>query len=116
MNKYIRRCERLFREHKLPNKVRTLYAKARYPTPSGLKEKLEKLDKPREQFMKNAEKKCRKRRMGEVDFSPEVMTWKKQRDVWKAVIRWQKGAKLNRPIIKRRARVCGIQSPLSAVF
>ena len=63
--------------------------------------------------MKNAENKCSKRSMGGVDFSPEVMVWKKRRDAWDSVIRWHKGLWLNHAIIKRRANACGIQRPLS---
>ena len=67
-----------------------LYISARYPTPPGFTEKLIKLDKGREQYMNNAETKCRKRRMVRVNFSPEVTVQKKRRVVWNSVIRWHK--------------------------
>ena len=85
---------------------------ARYPHPPRSTEKLHKLDKEREQCMKNAENKCSKRRMGGVDFSPEVIVWKNRSYVWNSVIRCHKGAKINRAIIKVRAKACGIQRPL----
>ena len=42
--------------------------------------------------MNNSGEKFRKRRMGGVDFSPEVILQKKRKDVWNLVIRWHKEA------------------------
>ena len=39
----------------------------------GSQKKIHKLDKEREQYMNNTEKKCRKRRIGGVDLYPEVI-------------------------------------------
>ena len=86
---------------------------ARYPPHPKFTEKLHKLVNEREKYMKNSEKKCSKRRMGGVELSPEVIVWKKRRDVWNLLIRLHKGVLINRVIIKRRSKVCGIQRPLS---
>ena len=59
--------------------------------------------------MNNAEKKFSKRRMGGVNFSQEVLVWKKRRDVWNSVIRCHKGEWINREIFKRRSKACGVQ-------
>ena len=63
--------------------------------------------------MKNIEKSLRKRRMGGIDFYPEVILWKKRRNVWKSVNIWHNGDCINLKIIKRREKACGIQRPLS---
>ena len=70
------------------------------------------MNKEREQYTKNSEKECRERRMGGVDFSLEVIVWKKRRDLWNSVIRYHKGAWINRAITKIREKACGIQRPL----
>ena len=66
--------------------------------------------------MKKVENKCRKKRMGGVEFSPEVIVWKNIRYVWNTVIRWHKGVWINRTIIKHRSNVCVIQQPLSIIL
>ena len=68
--RYLQKCKTLFQEHNVYSKTKGLYILARYPPPTGFTEKIHKLDKYWEQYMKNAENKCRKRRMGVVDFSP----------------------------------------------
>ena len=68
--RYLQKYETLFQEHNVYSKTKGLYILARYPPPTGFTEKIHKLDKYWEQYMKNAENKCRKRRMGVVDFSP----------------------------------------------
>ena len=79
--RYLQKCETIFQEHNVYIKSRGIYILASYSTTTGLTEKINKLDKERDQYMKNAKKKCRKRRMGEVDFSPEVIVLKKRKDV-----------------------------------
>ena len=103
-----------FTIHRIHEKTAALYRQACYPPPPGFQEAVESLDRIRHQLMINAEKKCRKRRMGEVDFSPGVMVWQKRRDVWRDVVKHKLGGRINRGILARRARACGILSPLSA--
>ena len=71
---------------------------ARYPPHPKFTEKLHKLVNEREKYMKNSEKKYRKSSMGGVDLFTEVILCKNRRDVWNSVIRWHKGAWLNRAI------------------
>ena len=72
---YIQKCKTLFQEHKFYSKARRIYTSKRYPPPIGFTGKLQKLDNDTEQYTKNAENKCSKRRMGGVNFSPEVIVW-----------------------------------------
>ena len=115
-SRYLQKCEKLFHKHKMYIKARRLYLSVSYPTLPGFTVKIHKLDHEREQYMKNAENKCRKRRMGGVDFSPEVIVWKKRRDVLNSVIRWHKETWLNRTILKIMAMACGIQRPTSTIL
>ena len=62
-NWYLQKCETLFQVHNVYIKARGVYISARYPPPPGFTEKLHKVDKERDQYMKNAENKCRKRRI-----------------------------------------------------
>ena len=89
---------------------------ARYPPPPEFIRNLHKLDNDKEIYMKNEEKKCRKRKMGGVEFSPEVIVWRNRRDVCNSVIRCHKGAWINCAIIKRRSKACVIQRPLSTTL
>jgi hypothetical protein len=60
-----------------------------------------------------AEKKCRKLAMGNVDFSPEVDLAKKRRWLWKEVVKKREGQPVSTAMIKRKARQCRIQCPLT---
>ena len=68
--RYIQKCEILFQEHEVYRNARGVYISARYPPPTAFIEKLHKLDNERRQYMKNEEKKCRRKRMGGVDLFP----------------------------------------------
>ena len=57
-----------------------------------------------------------KRRMVGVNFSPEVIVWKKRMYVWNSMTRWHKGVCINCTIIKCRTKACGIQRPLSTTL
>ena len=114
--KYGQRLQQLFTEHRIPEKTRTLYAAATYPPPPNFADAAESLDTNRRQFMLHAEKTCRKRCMGEVDFSPGVIVWKKRRDVWREVVKYKQGIRINKSKLRRRARSCGIESPFSATL
>jgi hypothetical protein len=66
--------------------------------------------------MIHAEKKCRKLAMGNVDFSPEVDLAKKRRWLWQQVVKKWEGRRVSAALIKRKARQCGIQCPLSVTL
>jgi hypothetical protein len=66
--------------------------------------------------MRSAEKKCRKLSMGTVDYSPEVDLAKKRRWLWQQVVKKREGRRVSAAMIKRKARQCGILSPLSVTL
>ena len=80
------------------------------PLSSEMKQKLNQIDKIREEGMKKAERKCRKLMMGEVDFSPELNIWGRRMYLWKLVLRLHDGEKVSRTKIRRLARSCGVSN------
>jgi hypothetical protein len=77
---------------------------------------LESLDCVQAEGMVHAEKRCRKLAMGNVDYSPEVDLAKKKHWLWKEVVKKQAGCPVSAAMIKRKARQCGIQCPLSVTL
>jgi hypothetical protein len=77
---------------------------------------LESLDHVQAEGMIYAEKKCRKLAMGKVDYSPEVDLTKKKHWLWKEVVIKREGQPVSAAMIKRKARQCGIQCPLSVTL
>jgi hypothetical protein len=63
-----------------------------------------------------AEKKCRKLAMGNVDFSLEVDLAKKRRWLWQQVVKKRERKPISSALLKRKARQCGIVSPLSVTL
>ena len=111
---YERTLLQLFQEHRIPEKTAALYSQAHYPPPPTFEAEAASLDRNRRQLMLHAEKVCRKRCMGEVDFSPGVIVWKKRRDVWREVVKYKSGISINKSSVRRRARSSGIEAPFNA--
>ena len=63
------------------------------------------------QFMKHAEKKCRRLKSGRISFSPESVIWIKREQIYKSLLEYQFGRNKNRGNLKRAARKQGIKSP-----
>ena len=75
---YISRYEKLAKKHKLPQKVADLFDQASYPLASELQITFESLDDLRCKITVEAERKCRKLRMGQVAFSPALQEVNRQ--------------------------------------
>jgi hypothetical protein len=69
---YVRRYEKLAIQHELLPKTEQFLEKARYPLSRVLQAEFEELDNIRCIITQEAEKRCRKLRMGQVSFSPEL--------------------------------------------
>ena len=63
--------------------------------------------------MRFAEKKCRKIKSGWIQFSPEAAMWIKRSQIYKSILRYHAGRIQNKGNLKRAARRCGIDHPLS---
>jgi hypothetical protein len=73
--------------------------------------KLNQLDREGEQYMRHAEKKCRRIKSGRIPFSPEALLWIHQCQVYRSLLRWHAGKIRNRGNLKRTARRCRIKNP-----
>jgi hypothetical protein len=63
------------------------------------------------EFMKHAEKKCRRLKSGRISFSPESVIWIKREQIYKSLMEYQRGRNKNRGNLKRAARKQGIKEP-----
>jgi hypothetical protein len=70
--KYIDRLEEQFKRHKIYDRLLEIQKDASYPGSSEVCEALEAIDKLIIDLMRNAEKGCRKLRVGQYEFSPQV--------------------------------------------
>ena len=77
-----------------------------------MKEKMEKIDRIKEETMKYAEKCCRKIHMGEVIFSPTLNNLGKIWGLWGLVRNVKEGNKINKARIKRKAILLGLRNSL----
>ena len=77
----------------------------------GVRSKIEKVDENSMQFMKQAEKKCRRLKSGRISFSPESVIWIKREQIYKSLLEYQLGRNKNRGNLKRAARKQGIKEP-----
>jgi hypothetical protein len=73
--------------------------------------KLNQLDQEGEQYMKHAEKKCRRIKSGQIPFSPEASLRIRQCQVYRSLLRWHAGKIWNRGNLKHTAQRCWIDSP-----
>ena len=72
-----------------------------------------RLDEELTQYMRYAEKKCRKIKSGRIPFSPEASMWIKRTQVYRSLLKYHAGKIRNRGNLKRSARRCGIENALS---
>ncbi len=73
--------------------------------------KIGKVDESSMQFMKRAEKKCRRLKSGRISFSLESVIWIKREQIYKSLLEYQLGRNKNRGNLKRAARKQGIKEP-----
>ena len=111
--RYISSLHNFIVRHKLLQKAYEVYKYASFPLSSELGEKLEKIDRIKKEGMIHAENTCRKIFAGNVPYSPSVVLLGKQLQVWNLVLSFKKGKPISRSLIKRKARACDIESPLS---
>jgi hypothetical protein len=68
------------------------------------------------EYMRQAEKKCRKIRSGCIPFLPEALIWIRRTQVYRLLLKYHAGKIRNRANLKRAAQCCGIPLPLSIVI
>jgi hypothetical protein len=109
LTKYNGRLEHLLEKHRLQDKL--ILAHKLCQTQQQLKDQLDKLDQISRDCMLNAEKRCRKLRCGTIPFSPEASLWIKRCQVYRSLLHYHAGRKVNRGNLKRAARRCQVLSP-----
>ncbi len=80
-------------------------------TKEAILEQLNKLDKEGEAYMKHAEKKSRKLKLGRISFSPEASLWIRQCQVYRSLLCWHAGKIQNRGNLKHTTKQCQIKAP-----
>ena len=80
--------------------------------PKIKKMKLNKIDLDSKQYMKRAEKKCRRIKSGRIPSSPEASIWIQRAQVYRSLLRYHSGNIRNKGNLKRSARRCKIVQPL----
>jgi hypothetical protein len=74
---------------------------------------LNRLDNELGQYMRHAEKKCRKIKSGRIPFLPEVSQWIRRTQVYWSLLKYHAGRIRNRGNLKRMARRCNIPDAMS---
>jgi hypothetical protein len=75
--------------------------------------RLNKVDKELGEYMRYAERKCRKIKSGRIPFSPEASLWIRRTQVYRSLLKYHAGRIKNRGNLKRAARRCQITDAMS---
>ena len=94
-DRFIAAYEAFIVQHKLHEKTHALLARASYPLSEYDQRMFEWIDQMRLIGIQQAEKRCRKLRMGDVVFSPSVMKWWKSIETWKLLIKKAQGKRVS---------------------
>ena len=113
---YQRVLERQYRQHRLLPKMYQLYPTLVPPLATTLRPRMEGIDRPKSDAMRHAEKKCRRKMMGVVPFSPEVTLWDHRAKLWKYVKERRQGYRRSSSYIRILAKKAKIQCPLSVTL
>jgi hypothetical protein len=107
VNNYVRKFEKLAKQHHLLEKVKNLDAVVHYPINSELIYQYETLDATQCEITIAAEQKCRKLRKGQVAFSPELQLASNKIRAYIFLIKRKKGEKLSSMQLARTLRKAG---------
>ncbi|MFN9982402.1 MAG: hypothetical protein ACK53Y_20915, partial [bacterium] len=101
VDNFNRRLHKLYLNYKMLDRVTELERLATYPLSPYLANQYEDLDRLQCRCVAEAERKCRKLRVGQVAFSPQLQQAIKYILVWLLLIRSQKGLKVSSRLLKR---------------
>ena len=90
--------------HDLINKARTLRSWPRYPITTQHEKEYNQIDQIRVKGMKEAEKKCRKLRMGAIPYTPTYSRIRTRIEIWSLVVKKLLGGKARPVFLRRKAR------------
>ncbi len=109
VKKFTDNLEENLRRHRLIEKLGEAHSGS--TDKEGVRSKIGKVDESSLQFMKLAEKKCRRLKSGRICFSPESVVWIKREQIYKSLLEYQLGRNKYRGNLKRAARKQGIKEP-----
>jgi hypothetical protein len=101
VDNYIKILEKYIDQHGLLTKAQLLQQNSTHPLSLEEQQQYEELDKLRCVGVAQAEKKCRKLRMGNVDFSPTVQLYMRAIRAWNLLIKKAKGLKVSSRMLAR---------------
>ena len=108
--RYSDKVEQQTLQHRVIERVGNAHETSR--TKEEVKRKCDKIDVEVKQYMKGAEKRCRRIKSGRIPFSPESSKWIRRAQVYRSILRYHAGKIRNRGNLRRAARRCGISNPL----
>ena len=98
---YVDRLEKFITEHNLLQQSNDLVAAASYPPQDYTKDDYELIDSLRCKGIALAEKKCRKLRMGNIDYSPEIQAARLLITAWHLIQKRANGQKVSSRLLQR---------------
>jgi len=114
-DRYLHHLDNYCHLNNLPHKLDTLFRSAQTADLDrhSFGMAMEKFDKLKADGMRMAEKRCRRLRMGLIQFSPELNQWRLQKELWRLVIRRKLGRRVCATTIRRMATRIQVADPLA---
>ena len=107
--KYVHVLERLMEAHRLNSRLLTVASAG--ATTDLVRWNINKIDKEANDYMRRAERKCRKIKNGRIPFSPEAAVWIRRKQVYESLLRRLQHRIKNWSNLRRSAQRCGISRP-----
>ena len=98
--------------HKIDAKLQSLCKDMHLLSKKVLEDHSEAIDSIKTECMLAVEKRCRKFRLGTVDYSPDVIKWNKKGYVWSLAVKKLESKVINTAYICRLAHQVEVSSPL----
>ena len=108
-DRYVNKLEELILNHRLNSRL--LAAEASSESRDLVRWKINKIDQESTQYMRTAERKCRRIKNGTIPFSPEASIWIRRRQVYESLLRRLQHKIRNWSNLRRTAQRCGIKNP-----
>jgi len=77
---------------------------------------MEKFDRLKVDGMCFVEKQCRRLHLGAIQFSPDLNSWRRKKELWRLVLHWRMGYHIHVTTIRKLAHKLHILDPLSLPF
>ncbi len=104
----IRKYEEIIIKNNLISRALALEERSKYNFDEDLQKEFEEMDLIRYNAIAEAERKCRKLRMGNVDYSPTIQLAMRQIRAWSLLIRKKKGLKVSLRLLARTRKKAAI--------